>query len=94
MYVTLCAATLRETGSCDHNHAMTRTLVGYATGIEHDPACSARDGNDRYDTRFGDVACDECHAPLAWSPALVRDGIYGDGTRDWITRRETALARR
>jgi len=39
---------------------------------------------DRYVTRFGDYCCSMCHARMGWHPQLVREGIYGDGTNEWI----------
>ena len=37
-----------------------------------------------YHTRFGDVCCRNCHFPLGWHPSLVRGGVFGDHTSEWV----------
>jgi hypothetical protein len=40
----------------------------------------------RYNTRFGDWCCTNCHAQMGWHPQLVREGIYGEQTNMWIAQ--------
>lgn len=35
-------------------------------------------------SRFGDGCCDECDTLVLWSPNYVAEGLYGDGTLNWI----------
>lgn len=39
---------------------------------------------ERYVTRFGDYCCSLCHLSLGWHPQLVREGVYGEYTNQWI----------
>lgn len=44
----------------------------------------ARQSDDFYTTRFGDVVNAATHEVVAWHPALVDPGVYGDDTPRWI----------
>lgn len=96
--ISMCSRTLLETGNCEcwaTNATPALAFVAYPTDILHSEECEASsyDG-ERYATRFGDVCCSSCHAPLAWAEKLVRDGIYGDGTGKWIAHtRQHAIKR-
>lgn len=41
-------------------------------------------GTDNYHTRFGDVVCSRCNVYLGWDWRLVRDGVYGERTPNWV----------
>lgn len=83
--VDLCEHSLRVTRDCDLYSCSGATVRAWPSGIAHCPSCDAGEFfGDRYVTRFGDVCCETCHAPLFWVAEYVRDGIYGDGTAAWI----------
>jgi hypothetical protein len=84
--VSICSASLLDTGNCENCSA--DVIKAFTTGIPHSEAC--KEGRwmsfDRYESRYGDICCCECHTPVAWSAALVDSGVYGADTPTWIAR--------